>query len=265
MNAEDIESMIKKIFLIQFALSLMGLMLGAGPVWSEDQKPAVSEAVKNIDPGRPKSKLFLRTEFKKSESGKESTIVEPLYEFPVGDKWTVRLQVPMISSNPVSGTTDTGLGDITTRFTYKAFSAGGFTFFVGPEFKWNTATDSTLGSNENQISPTIFAFKKITEWNLFLFPELNHFESLGSGTTSYTAFKPKAMKKLSDGYYLFFEPAIFVDHDANDQSTGTFELEYGRFVDPSLMVYGRPGGTLWGDNTAFSFNWNFEVGFRKFF
>ena len=164
--------MIKKIFLVQFALILLGPMLGAGPVRSEDQKPTVSEAAKNIDPGRPKSKFFLRTEFKKNENGKESTVVDPLFEFPVGDKWTIRLQTPMISSNPVSGTTDTGLGDITTRFTYKAFSAGGFTFFIGPEFKWNTATDSTLGSNENQISPTIFAFKKLLSGTCFCFQNL---------------------------------------------------------------------------------------------
>jgi hypothetical protein len=69
---------------------------------------------------------------------------------------------------------------------------------------------------------------------------------------------------MPDRYYLFVDPFLAWDHARDEQSTGTLDLEVGRFVNPSMMLYARPGTTLWGDNSAFSFKYNIEVGFRLF-
>ena len=59
---------------------------------------------------------------------------------------------------------------------------------------------------------------------------------------------------------------VYFDHKTNNESTGTLEVELGRFVIKQTMLYARPGAGLWGNTgSPFLFEWNFEIGYRYFF
>jgi hypothetical protein len=258
----------RKNVLRVFVIAISFLIVSPG--FAEDAtKPTQTEAAKNLDPGRPKTRLFVRTEFKESESGDKTTVIDPLYDFPIGQRFSVRLQTPFVNKDFVEGGSEGGNGDITARFSYKATTTdAGNSLFLSLETKWDTASDAELGGGKNLVAPTVFGFVKIPSLGLFSFPLFQTFFTVGGDDSrddvSFSALKLPAMKKLSHGYYLFFEPVVLWDHERGEQSTGNFELEFGRFVKPSMMLYARPGTTLWGDNTSFSFKYNFEVGFRLF-
>ena len=228
------------------------------------------EISKRIDPGRQTSRFFLRDEYREREDGEKANFLEGLYEFPVNDRLNVRLQAVFVNRNPTEGATESGLGDITTRVAYRFLTTdAGNSYFFAIENKWDTASDDTLGTGKNLIAPTAYGFIKLPQYKMIAFPLVQTFFTMGGDDArqdiSYSLIRPMALRRLENRYYLFFEPSIYVDHKSGDDTTGNLEIELGRFVDEGkMMVYGRPGFTMWGDDTPFSMDWNFEVGFRYF-
>ena len=237
---------------------------------AEEAKTSVVDTSKALDPSRPKTKFFSRYEFKEDEAGNETSVIDFLYDFPINSDWSVRLQAPVKYRNPVSGAeSQTGMGDITVRVANKTFTTnGGSPWFLALETKWDTASDVTLGSGKNRAAPTLFGFLKVPSLGLLAFPQVQTFFTMGGDKSrtdvNFTSFKLPMLKKLPNRYYFFVDPFFAWDHARDEQSTGTLDLEYGRFVNSSTMLYVRPGTTLWGDNSAFSFKYNVEIGFRLF-
>lgn len=257
---------------VQWALLFL-LVIFISPNFSIAEEPKESRSLdssKNLDPGRPKTRFFVRSEFREDEVGNEVSIISPLYDFPLNNEWSVRLQAPVVSRNPsLVGRTETGMGDITMRIANKTFAnEGGATWFLALDTTWDTASDATLGKGKNRAAPTIFGFIKLPKLGILAFPQIQTFITLGGDDNrtdvNFTSVKFPFIKKMPDRYYLFVDPFVAWDHARDEQSTGTLDLEVGRFVNPSMMLYARPGTTLWGDNSAFSFKYNIEIGFRLF-
>ena len=260
------ESYVRWVLLISLVVFLSPNL----SIAEETKKPRSLDSAKNLDPGRPKTRFFVRSEFKEDEAGNEVSIISPLYDFPLNSEWSVRLQAPVVSRKPsLVGNKETGMGDITMRVANKTFvNEGGATWFLALDTTWDTASDVTLGKGQNRVAPTIFGFIKLPTLGILAFPQMQTFFTLGGDDNrtdvNFTSVKFPFIKKLPDRYYLFVDPFVAWDHARDEQSTGTIDLEAGRFVNPSMMLYVRPGTTLWGDNTAFSFKYNIEVGFRLF-
>jgi hypothetical protein len=251
-------------------LIFFGVLMSPDISIAEEKKTIAVDTSKALDPSRPKTKIFSRYEFKEDEAGNEISVIDSLYDFPINNDWSVRLQAPVKYRNPVStAESETGMGDITVRIANKTFTTdGGSPWFLALETKWDTASDVTLGSGKNRVAPTLFGFVKVPSLGLLLFPQIQTFFTMGGDDSrtdvNFTSFKLPILKKLANRYYFFVEPFFAWDHARDEQSTGTLELEYGRFVNPSTMLYVRPGTTLWGDDSAFSFKYNMEIGFRLF-
>tara|TARA_B100000497_G_scaffold106037_1_gene122645 strand:+ start:1132 stop:1980 length:849 start_codon:yes stop_codon:yes gene_type:complete len=232
------------------------------------QEPEVPEVKKGggLDP--TKKKIFLRTEYKKLENNTSSLIGDALLELPVTSQWYARVSMPFKRNTALSGGSNYGLGDLVTRISYLAINtSAGTRLFFGMENKWDTATDTALGGDKYTISPVVTGFMRFPEAKIVTFPSIQYVDTLGGSSSSdsrNTTIKGTTVKILTDGYYLMSDPAFIWDHERNDQSTGTFDLEYGRFVEGKTMYYVRPGTTLWGDSTPFSFKWNIEFGVRIF-
>ncbi|MBT6184330.1 MAG: hypothetical protein HOI07_06235 [Betaproteobacteria bacterium] len=233
--------------------------------------PEVSEVPEvkkggGLDP--TKKKIFLRTEYKKLENNTSSLIGDALVELPVASQWYARVSMPFKRNTALSGGSNYGLGDLVTRISYLAINtSAGTRLFFGMENKWDTATDTALGGDKYTISPVVTGFMRFPEAKIVTFPSIQYVDTLGGSSSSdsrNTTIKGTTVKILTDGYYLMSDPAFIWDHERNDQSTGTFDLEYGRFVEGKTMYYVRPGTTLWGDSTPFSFKWNIEFGVRIF-
>lgn len=220
-----------------------------------------------LDP--TKKKIFVRSEYKKLENNTSSLIGDALFELPITPKWFMRVATPFKRNTALSGGSNFGLGDITTRISYLAINTSdGKRLFFGMENKWDTATDTALGGGKYTIAPVVTGFMRFPDAKLVTFPSIQYVDTLGGDSdrsdSRNTTIKGTTVKILTDGFYLLSDPAFIWDHERNDQSTGTFDLEYGRFVEGKTMYYARPGTTLWGDSTPFSFKWNIEFGIRIF-
>lgn len=231
------------------------------------ETPAKAAKGGGLDP--TKKKLFVRSEYRKLENDTSSLVGEGLYELPLTKQWYLRTSVPFKRNTALSGGSNFGLGDITTRVSYLAINtAAGSRLFFGVENKWDTATDTALGAGKYTFSPVVTGFMRFPEAKIVTFPSVQYVDTLGGDSartdSNNTTIKGTTVRILTDGYYLLADPAFIWDHERNDQSTGTFDIEYGRFVEGKTMYYVRPGTTMWGDSTPFSFNWNIEFGIRIF-
>ena len=231
------------------------------------EAPAKSSKGGGLDP--TKKKLFFRSEYRKLENDTSSLVGEGLYELPLTRQWYLRTSVPFKRNTALSGGSNYGLGDITTRISYLAINtSAGSRLFFGMENKWDTATDTALGGGKYTFSPVVTGFMRFPEAKIVTFPSVQYTDTLGGDSgrsdSNNTIIKGTTVRILTDGFYLMADPAFIWDHERNDQSTGTFDLEYGRFVKGKTMYYVRPGTTLWGDSTPFSFKWNVEFGIRIF-
>ncbi|NIO40206.1 MAG: hypothetical protein GTO41_08430, partial [Burkholderiales bacterium] len=198
------------------------------------------------------------------------SFVEPLYDLPLTDKVVLRTQVPYVVNNPADAPSTDGLGDITNVLSYRYFSGAGRSYDVGLEVRWNTASAPELGVGNTLLAPTWFGSITVPKYNTILFPLVQTFISVdrdeGRRKLHYTVLKGRFLTKLENRYYIYVEPVIYVQHRRDNETTGTLELEFGRFVNAQTMLYLRPGAGLWGNvGSPYLFEWNFEVGYRYFF
>ena len=228
------------------------------------------DGASRVDPARITPRLFVRNEFRERRDGSRINILEALYSQPLSDKVALRVQVPLVTNSPVQAGSNTGLGDITARLAYRVAVNEGDSYFLAVEGRFDTASEPNLGVGKYLLSPVAFAAISVPEYKSFFFPLVQTVFTVGGDDTRpdiiYTVFKGNWFRILENRYYLFFEPALFINHERSNKSTGTLEVELGRFVNPKTMLYARPGVGLWGEtDSPLLFEWNFEVGFRYFF
>lgn len=234
---------------------------------SEADSGSLSEMV---NPEKAKPRFFLRNEFRQRKDDTQINITEALYDLPLTDKLVLRTLVPYVINNPPDASSTNGLGDITNLLYYRYQTNDGKSYFVGLEARWNTAANSKLGVGNTLVAPTWFASINVPEYNTILFPLAQTFISVdrdnGREEINYTVLKGRFLTKLQNRYYVFVEPLVYFDHEDDNDTTGTLEVELGRFVNKQTMLYARPGAGLWGNTeSTFLFDWNFEIGYRYFF
>ncbi|MFL2667809.1 MAG: hypothetical protein ACJ0GF_05910 [Burkholderiales bacterium] len=259
--------LVRMVMISFFLISVFFFVYVERSFAAEDSVAAKPSKGGGLDP--TKKKLFLRSEYRKLENDTSSLVGEGLYELPLTNQWYLRMSAPFKRNTALAGGSNIGLGDITTRISYLAINTNaGTRLFFGMENKWDTATDTALGGGKYTFSPVVTGFMRFPEAKIVTFPSVQYVDTAGGDSaradSNNTTIKGTTVRILTDGYYLLADPAFIWDHERNDQSTGTFDLEYGRFVEGKTMYYVRPGTTLWGDSTPFSFKWNIEFGMRIF-
>lgn len=259
-------------FQLRIPIAVLLVVLSATPAFSQTKESngGSQDISKAVNPSKSRSVFFLRNEFRERRDGTQINILEGLYDLPLTDNLVLRTQVPYVTNNPLDGGTTSGLGDITNVLSYRYKSGGGNSYFAALETRWNTADKPSLGVGNTLVAPTWFAAINAPKYNSILFPLVQTFISVdrddGREEINYTVLKPRFLTKLQNRYYIFGEPLIYFDHEDSNDTTGTLELEFGRFLNSQTMVYGRPGAGLWGNTgSPYLFEWNMEIGFRYFF
>lgn len=257
---------------LQVTTAVLLALVSAAPVLSQskDTKAESGGVSESLIPAKAKPRFFIRNEFREREDGAQINITEPLYDLPLTDNLVLRTQLPYVINNQNDGPTTSGLGDITTALVYRYYKGGGKSYFAGLDARWNTASKRTLGVGNTLVAPTWAATISVPEYNTILFPLVQTFFSVDHDDDrkeiNYTVLKGRFLTKLENRYYTFVEPLIYFDHEDSDDSTGTLEVELGRFVNKQTMVYVRPGAGLWGNTgSPYLYKWNFEIGYRYFF
>ncbi len=95
--------------------------------------------------------------------------LQPVVPITLNDEWNVisRTIVPVVDQHDVvSGTSQSGLGDITQSFFFspKAPTAGGMIWGVGPALLLPTGTDSALSARKWGLGPTLVMLKQDGPW-----------------------------------------------------------------------------------------------------
>ncbi|MDN5851155.1 MAG: transporter [Nitrococcus sp.] len=106
-----------------------------------------------------------------NEKGSKSQLnIQPVIPLSLSSDWNLitRTIVPVIHIDdiPTTGSSDSGLGDVTASqfFSPKAPTAGGWIWGVGPVELLPTATEDTLGEEKFGLGPTAVALKQKGPW-----------------------------------------------------------------------------------------------------
>ncbi len=257
---------------LQVSTAVLLALVSAAPALSQtkDTKPDSGSISETVNPDKLNPRFFFRNEFRQRKDGTYTNVIEPLYDLPLTDNLVLRTHVPYVTNNPPDAPSTNGLGDITNVLFYRYYHGGGTSHFAGLEARWDTAAKSTLGGGKTLLAPTWFAAINLPEYDTILFPLVQTFFTVDGDDTrpdiSYTVLKGRFLTNLENRYYLFAEPLIYFDHEDSNDSTGTLEIEVGRFLNKQTMLYARPGAGLWGNTgSPYLYEWNFEVGYRYFF
>lgn len=251
---------------------VIALAVMAGPsAQAQSREQAVPGSISEIvNPEKAKPRFFIRNESRERKDKTHVNLTEALYDLPLTDKLVLTTQLPYVISLTPGGPSSQGVGDITSILAYRYHRQSGTSYFAALEARWNTAEDRRLGGGNTLVAPTWFGQIDVPRYNMILFPMVQTFFSVsrddGRQEINYTVLKGRFLSKLPNRYYLFVEPLVYFDHVVDNETAGTLDVEFGRFVNNQTMLYARPGAGLWGrDRSPFLFEWNFEIGYRYFF
>jgi hypothetical protein len=256
---------------LQVSTAVLLALVSTAPALSQskDTQEESGSVSETVTPSKAKRRFFIRNEFRERTDGAQLNILEPLFDLPLTDKLALRTQIPFVSNNALDGGTTVGLGNISNSLYYRYKQGGGKSYFIGLDARWNTGKPK-LGAGQTLLAPTWLATISVPKYDTILFPLVQRFFSFdpdaGRKPLNYSVFKFRFLTKLQSRYYTFVEPLIYIDHEDSHDTTGTLEIELGRFVNKQTMVYVRPGAGLWGNTASpYLYDWNFEVGYRYFF
>lgn len=257
------------------ALALAATLSGA-PARAQTQSGAQTQTtsdaiVKRLDPTDFNSRFEMRNEYQDLQNGGSINLLVPRIEYAVSSALSIRLETPIVSSDPNTATNDgeSGFGNLLLRGSYRATRGEGYAIVMGVEAIFDTASKDSLGNGKDLISPLVFASINVPSLRSVFFPFIQYYQTIGGDDTrpdvNYTSIKTVLLTRWPDRIYTAVEPNFIIDHEHSDRVGMTLEGEVGRFLNRNVALWARPGVGVYGDNLPQVYNWNFEVGFRYIF
>lgn len=224
-----------------------------------------------IDPTDFTSRIEIRNEYQDEQGGGYTNLLISRFDYAVSKSLALRLEVPVVTHNRERAgfDSDTGIGNILTRISWRAAKGENYAVVTGSEFILDTATEDTLGSGKHVMAPFAFASIKLDSMHSVFFPFFQHYFTIGGDDARrdvhFTTIKPVLLTIWPNRFFTVVEGNFIVNHERADKLGLTLEGELGRFVRSDTMIYARPGVGLHGDDVPQVYNWNFEVGLRYLF
>jgi hypothetical protein len=260
------------LILTAYALILAALLGLPGSAFSQVESASGADAVPagGQDVGFRSGRFEVRDEYQDLQGGGTVNMVVPRVDFAVSPDLSLRLETPLVFSDPGTQNNDgeSGIGDLLFRGSYRVARGPGYAIVAGSEVILNSASKDSLGMGKNVIAPLVFASIDVPQCNSVVFPFLQHYVTIGGDDgrrdVHYTSLKAPFLTRWSNLVYTILEPQMIVDHERADKVGLTLEGEVGRFLDRDLAIWGRPGLGLLGDNLPQVYDWKLEVGVRFF-
>ncbi len=219
-------------------------------------------------PGFRTNRVEIRNDYQHLQDGSTVYMIVPRVDFSTDPDLSFRIETPVAFAESASNETESGLGDLLFRGSYRISRGPGYAIVAGSELILNTATKDALGMGKNVVAPLIFASIDLPSYNSVVFPFLQHYLTLGGGDSRpdvhYTSIKSALLTRWPNLVYTIVEPQIIIDHERADKVGSTLEAEVGRFVNRDTAIWVRPGVGLFGDNLPQVYDWKFEIGVRFF-
>ncbi len=221
--------------------------------------------VHGIIPTENVTSLEILPRFKAKDDSRNETIatLEINPTFKLNKHWKFGAEIPLRRYS-AENTSEKGLGDIVTSFIYTDYSAGKvFSYGVGAEMVWPTATHETLGDGKAVAEPEIFLVWQPTPW-FFMETEYRHiFSFAGAGSRddiNESRYRMIFGFMFPDEWYFEFDPRYTVDYENPGEAELIGKFEVGTMVNVGTSVYLRGGWHLAGNK--YSQDWEVMVGFK---
>ena len=195
----------------------------------------------------------------------------PFYD--MGNKLSMRvraryqnLSVDDPTVTPFGTSQVSGIGDFDARLLGTAYASKKLIVAAGLEAFFDTASNDALGSGKTSLGPQVFmVFPGILGGRSLFAPGYQYvFDIAGDDANpdiSRSQIDLYFVWQLASGKnWLILDPQAVIDHEA-DKELGTFEVEWGFMIAPSVGASGyvRPGIGIGADKP---YSWNFEVGLK---
>ncbi|MHC4621913.1 MAG: neuromedin U [Planctomycetota bacterium] len=159
--------------------------------------------------------------------------IQPVYPVHLNDQWNVitRTIVPVVHQPPLIPGTDRefGLGDVQFTAFMSPRDSGGLIWGAGPVFRFDTATDDTLGQEKWSAGPSVVALKIEGPWVYGALVQ-NLWSFAGDSDRAHInefLLQPFINYNLPDGWYLSSSPIITCNWKADSGNRWTVPVGGG--------------------------------------
>jgi hypothetical protein len=223
--------------LVCVLLALVAAMM-SGPVLAQEPPDADSELAKKTQ--NPVADLISlpfqnNINFEVGDGGYTQNIlnIQPVYPMQLNDQWNLitRTIVPVIHQPPLIPGTDRefGLGDVQFTAFLSPRDSGGLIWGAGPVFRFDTATDDTLGQEKWSAGPSVVALKMQGPWVYGALVQ-NLWSYAGDSDRAHVnefLLQPFINYNLPDGWYLSSSPIITANWKADSGNRWTVPIGGG--------------------------------------
>ncbi|MHC4154114.1 MAG: neuromedin U, partial [Planctomycetota bacterium] len=218
-------------------LALVAVML-TGSVLAQEADDADSELAKKTQ--NPVADLISvpfqnNINFEVGDGGYTQNIlnIQPVYPVHLDDQWNLitRTIVPVVHQPPLIPGTDRecGLGDIQFTAFLSPRDSGGLIWGTGPVFRFDTATDETLGQEKWSAGPSVVALKIEGPWVYGALVQ-NLWSYAGDSDRAHVnefLLQPFINHNLPHGWYLSSSPIITCNWKADSGNRWTVPVGGG--------------------------------------
>lgn len=242
-----------------FCVALVFLVL---PAYAQLQEELY---VHGVLPTENVTSLELSPRFKAKDDSHNQTMatLEIKPTFKLNKHWKFGAEIPL-SRYSERGISHKGLGDIMTSFIYTQYSPDKiFSYGLGAEIVWPTASHNTLGDGKVVAEPEVFLVWQLAPW-FFVETEYRHIFSV-AGQSDRDDINESRYRMIfgfmfPDEWYFEFDPRYTVDYKNTGEAELIGEFELGTMINVGSSVYVRGGWHLAGNK--YSQDWELMLGFK---
>ena len=241
------------------------------PAFAASLASTSTHAASRLDPTDFRTRVDFRNRYLAPQAGGYRDLLTSRVDYAFNKIIAMRIEMPYVHGdlNNPRVPPETGVGDLSVRFNYRALRNEKFALVVGSEFQFDTAATPQLGAGKTVIAPIAFLSFDAPKLHSTLFPTLQYFRSVAGddrrAEVNYTAVQLFTITRWPASFYTGTQTVMYIDHLRNHGIGATLEIEAGRFVSKHLAMWLRPGIGTHGDDIPQVYLWNLEVGFRYLF
>jgi hypothetical protein len=243
-------------------LLLVNLAARAADAGEEDGR-----RTKGSDPSEIVSRLEVRNEYLDLPEGGHSDATVFRGDWAFARHFLGRLEIPLVTAKTEHGAA-TGMGDLFVGLRGKLELSERWSLLGEMSFAFDTAAADVLGTGRTQAEPFgVVVWKPAPAWVLGL-----QYQWIGSidGSSDREAIResvirPQALWHLPEGFWVFADPRIYLDHHQGGDVAFFPEGEVGNVVTEHVELWVRGGGRVTGDGREERLGWKAEAGVRYLF
>ncbi|MBR2865627.1 MAG: hypothetical protein IKC13_05100 [Elusimicrobiaceae bacterium] len=221
--------------------------------------------IHGVIPTENVTSLEILPRFKAKDDSKNISVatLEINPTFKLNKHWKFGAEIPLTRYGK-EDFSEKGLGDLVTSFYYTDYSPNKiFSYGIGAEMTWPTASHELLGDGKAVAEPEIFLVWQITP-HFFIETEYRHiFSYAGNGSRDDINESRYRMifGYMSDNkWWIELDPRYIVDYENPSEAELIGKAEIGTMINAGSSIYARAGWHLAGNK--YSHDWEFMVGFK---